>query len=145
MRWAKGDYAVVDGIAAIDVDAVHRFLSGSYWAKGRSRMVVELAMERSLSFGLLHGDETVGFARVITDFAVFGTVEDVFVLPEHQGKGLGSWLMECILAHPALQGIDLIVAARKAGPFYERLGFRPLADVGQYLLREASGPSARRP
>jgi GNAT superfamily N-acetyltransferase len=140
MRWTKGAYSVVDDMSLIDVDAVHSFLSQSYWAKGRSRAVVELAMERSLSFGLLHGDRTVGFARVITDFAVFGTVEDVFVLPEFQGKGLGGWMLECILAHPALAGIDLIVATRKAKGFYEHFAFRPLKDRNQYMLRRGSGP-----
>ena len=137
MRWTKGEFSVVDDLSAIDVDAVHSFLSQSYWAKGRSRMVVELAMERSLPFGVLHGDRTVGFARVITDFAVMGTVEDVFVLPEYQGRGLGMWLMECVLAHPALQGIDIIAATRKAAGFYRRLGFAPLQDREQYMMRPA--------
>ncbi len=135
MRWTKGEYTVVDKVSLIDVDAVHGFLHESYWAKGRSRMVVELAMERSLSFGLLHGDRTIGFARVITDFAVFGVIEDTFVLPEYQGKGLGSWLMECIMEHPALAGIDLMVASRKAGGFYERVGFERLEDPGEYMVR----------
>jgi len=91
-------------------------------------------------FGLLRGDRTIGFARVITDFAVFGTVEDVFVLPEFQGKGLGGWMLECILAHPALQGIDLIVATRKAKGFYEHFGFKPLKDKNQYMLRAGGRP-----
>jgi GNAT superfamily N-acetyltransferase len=145
MRWTKGEFSVVDDLSAIDVDAVHSFLSQSYWAKGRSRMVVELAMERSLSFGLLHGDETVGFARVITDFAVMGTVEDVFVLPEYQGRGLGMWLMECVLSHPALQGVDIIAATRKAGGFYQRLGFAPLRDREQYMMRPAGTAKATKP
>jgi GNAT superfamily N-acetyltransferase len=135
MRWTKGEYAVVDNIALIDVDAVHGFLHDSYWAKGRSKMVVQLAMERSLSFGLLHGDETVGFARVITDFAVTGIVEDVFVLPEHQGRGLGRWLMECVLSHPALAGIELFTQSRKARGFYGRLGFSELKDTGEIMVR----------
>ena len=137
MRWTKGEYTVVDKVSLIDVDAVHDFLHDSYWAKGRSRMVVELAMDRSLSFGLLHGDRTVGFARVITDFAVFGVVEDVFVLPEYQGRGLGTWLMECILEHPALGGIDLILETRKARGFYERFGFEVLEDPQEYMVRRA--------
>ncbi len=137
MRWTKGEFTVTDDLSQIDAGAVHSFLSRSYWAKGRSRMVVELAMERSLSFGLLHRDLTVGFARVITDFAVMGTVEDVFVLPEYQGRGLGRWMMECVLSHPALQGVDIIAAARKAGGFYRGLGFAPLEDREQYMVRPA--------
>lgn len=135
MRWTKGEFAVVDNQSLIDVDAVHDFLHGSYWAKGRSRMVVDLAMERSLAFGLLHGDRTIGFARVITDFAVVGVVEDVYVLPEYQGRGLGRWMMECLLSHPALAGIELYTAPRKARGFYQALGFAPLGDPADYMRR----------
>ena len=133
MRWTKGDFAVVDNQALIDVDAVHDFLHSSYWAKGRSKMVVELAMERSLAFGLLHRDQTIGFARVITDFAVVGVIEDVFVLPEFQGQGLGRFLMESLLGHPALEGLELYTASRKARGFYEGLGFEPLDDPAAYM------------
>ena len=135
MRWTKGEFAVVDNQSLIDVDAVHDFLHGSYWAKGRSRMVVDLAMERSLAFGLLHGDRTIGFARVITDFAVVGVVEDVYVLPEYQGRGLGRWMLECLLSHPALAGIELYTASRKARGFYQALGFTPLGDPAEYMRR----------
>lgn len=135
MRWTQGEFAVVDNQTLIDVDAVHDFLKGSYWAKGRSKMVVQLAMERSLAFGLVHKDRTIGFARVITDFAVVGVIEDVYVLPEFQGKGLGSFMMECLMSHPALAGLELYTASRKARGFYERLGFQALDDPGEYMRR----------
>jgi GNAT superfamily N-acetyltransferase len=135
MRWTQGEFAVVDNQTLIDVDAVHDFLKGSYWAKGRSKMVVQLAMERSLAFGLVHKDRTIGFARVITDFAVVGVIEDVYVLPEFQGKGLGSFMMECLMSHPALAGLELYTASRKARGFYEHLGFQALDDPGEYMRR----------
>ena len=135
MRWTRDRFAVVDNMSLIDVDAVHDFLKGSYWAKGRSKMVVQLAMERSLSFGLLDGDRTIGFARVITDFAVVGMVEDVYVLPDQQGQGLGKWLLECVLSHPALQGIELILESREARGFYEGLGFKGLDDPAELMRR----------
>jgi GNAT superfamily N-acetyltransferase len=133
MRWTKGDFAVVDNQALIDVSAVHDFLHSSYWAKGRSKMVVQLAMERSLAFGLIHGDRTIGFARVITDFAVVGIIEDVYVLPEYQGQGLGRFLMESLMSHPALGGLEIYTASRKARGFYEGLGFEPLDDPAAYM------------
>jgi GNAT superfamily N-acetyltransferase len=135
MRWTRGEFAVVDNQTLIDVDAVHDFLKGSYWAKGRSKMVVQLAMERSLAFGLIHEDRTIGFARVITDFAVVGVIEDVYVLPEFQGKGLGSFMMDCLMSHPALAGLELYTASRKARGFYERMGFHALDDPGEYMRR----------
>jgi GNAT superfamily N-acetyltransferase len=135
MRWTKDEFAVVDNQALIDVDAVHGFLHEAHWAKGRSKMVVQLAMERSLSFGLLHRDRTIGFVRVITDFAVIGIVEDVYVLPEFQGRGLGRWMMECVLSHPAIAGLELILKSREARGFYEGLGFNPMDDLGEIMRR----------
>jgi GNAT superfamily N-acetyltransferase len=137
MRWKKGEFAVVDNATLIDVDAVHDYLHEAHWAKGRSKMVVHLAIERSLSFGLLEGDRTIGFARVITDFAVVGIVEDVYVLPEFQGQGLGRWMMECILSHPALTGIELILESREVQGFYEKLGFHVLDDATEIMRRSA--------
>ena len=72
---------------------------------------------------------------VITDFAVVGVIEDVYVLPEFQGKGLGSFMMECLMSHPALAGLELYTASRKARGFYERMGFQALDDPAEYMRR----------
>ncbi len=133
MRWTKGEFAVVDNQALIDVDAVHDFLHTSYWAKGRSKMVVELAMERSLAFGLVHGDQTIGFARVITHFAVVGIIEDVYVLPEYQGQGLGKFLMESLIFFNDPATTEIYTASRKAKGFYESMGFKALDDPAAYM------------
>ena len=61
--------------------------------------LVDRSIENSLPFGIYHGSEQVGFARIVTDYATFAWVADVFVLPEHRGRGLSKWLMEVIIAH----------------------------------------------
>src|SRR4051794_35096635 len=91
--------------ARIDISLVHDFLSSSYWAKGRSREVVERSIEHSLCFGVYENGGQIAFARVITDRAVFAYLADVFVVPEHRGRGIASLLLEAILAHPELEGI----------------------------------------
>lgn len=91
--------------ARLDVDLIHEFLAASYWARGIPRSVVERSIRHSLCFGLYDGEQQVGFARVITDYATFAYLADVFVLESHRGCGLAKVLMEAIRSHPDLQGL----------------------------------------
>jgi len=85
---------------------IHGYLMNhSYWAKGIPFEIVQRSLENSLCFGLYHGETQVGFARVVTDRATFAYLADVFVLPEHRGRGLSKWLVQTILAHPDVQGL----------------------------------------
>ena len=84
---------------------VHEFLTNSYWAKGIPLETVRLSIENSIPFGVYHGQQQVGFARIISDLATFAYLGDVFILPHHRGRGLSRWLMECIVSHPDLQGL----------------------------------------
>lgn len=128
--WTRDDgYAVSDDASRIDVDVVHRFVSRSYWAQGIARDVVSRSIEGSLNFGVFSpGGDQVGFCRVITDRATFAYLADVFVLEGHQGKQLGVFLMECVMAHPSLQSLRVFrLATLDAHGLYEKFGFRPLA------------------
>lgn len=92
--------------AELDVPLIHRFLSEhSGWAKGISLPVVEQALEHSLCFGGFLGATQVAFARVISDYATFANLVDVFVLPEHRGRGYSKTIMAAVVAHPQLQGL----------------------------------------
>src|SRR5215210_1668608 len=104
-EWQRGEYSISTDRARLDLDVIHDYLSGqSYWAKGRSRETIKRSVENSVAFGVYRGEHQVGFARVITDYATFAWVADVFVLDSERGRGLGKWLMEVILLHPELQG-----------------------------------------
>src|SRR5215831_15425437 len=103
--WQRDDYIISTDRARLDLDLIHNYLSHeSYWATGRSREVVVRSIENSLPFGIYQGSRQAGFARIVTDYATFAWVADVFVLPEHRGRGLSKWLMEVIIGHPQLQG-----------------------------------------
>src|SRR3712207_4284091 len=103
--WTRGEYAISTERSRLDLGAIHRYISeDSYWGKGRSLDVVRRAVENSLPFGIYKGEELVGFARVVTDYATFAWLADVFVLEAHRGRGLSKWLMEVILSHSELQG-----------------------------------------
>jgi GNAT superfamily N-acetyltransferase len=123
-EWRRGDYVISTDPARLDLERIHAFLRESYWGKGMPFEVMRRSIEHSLPFGLSFGEEQVGFARAVTDFAVFAYVGDVFVLPAHRGRGLSKWLMETMLAHPDLQGLRRWnLATRDAHGLYRRFGF----------------------
>ena len=125
----------------LDVALIHRFLSEqSYWAKGIPRATVERALENSLCFGAFAGGSQVAFARVISDFATFANLVDVFVLPEHRGRGYSRALMDTVVAHPKLQGLRrFTLATSDAHGLYADYGFKPLARPESFMERYNSG------
>ena len=154
-EWLRGDYRVSTDRALIDVDLVHRFLSDdSYWSRGVSRDIVARSIEHSLAFGLYDesgaGRTQAGFARAITDYSTVAYLADVFVLPEHRGRGLGVWLIGCIRAHSALQRLRVWrLATADAHGLYEKHGFRGLAHPERMMeiidpsVYEGDQPQAR--
>lgn len=109
----------------LDVDLIHRFLSEqSHWARGIPRETVERSIAGSLCFGAYLNGRQVGFARVISDFATFGWLVDVFVLPERRGQGIGKRLVDAVVAHPDLQGLRRFgLTTADAHGLYARYGF----------------------
>ena len=96
--------------------------------------MVDRSIDNSLCFGLYEGDEQVGFARVVTDAATFAWLGDVFVLPDHRGRGLGKRLIEAVMAHPDLQGLrKFMLATADAHSLYERFGFSVPPDPGRLM------------
>jgi GNAT superfamily N-acetyltransferase len=122
--------------ARLDVGVIHGFLKGSYWALGIPEELVRRSIRGSLCFGLYEHERQIGFARVVTDRATFAYLADVFVLESHRGRGLARWLMECVLAHPDLQGLRRwSLVTRDAHGLYERLGFRGLGHPERHMSR----------
>ena len=125
---SRSGYRIATDADAMDIDAIHAYLSESYWAQGISRALVTQAIGGSLCFGVFGPEGQVGFARVVTDRATFAYLCDVYVLEAHRGRGLATWLMEVVIAHPHLQGLRrFVLATRNAHRLYEKFGFVPLA------------------
>jgi GNAT superfamily N-acetyltransferase len=144
--WSKGDYEISTDPARIDAVMVHEFLTNSYWAKGIPLETVRLSIENSIPFGVYHGQQLVGFARIISDRATFAYLADVFVLPSHRGRGLSRWLMECIVSHPDLQGLRRwMLATQDAHGLYAKFGFKPIRNSERWMERYDSEIYTRNP
>jgi GNAT superfamily N-acetyltransferase len=132
--WSKGDFEVSTDPERVDVDVVHDFLTNSYWAQGIPVETVRRSIENSICFGIYHGRQQVGFARIISDRATFAYLADVFILPEYRGRGLSRWLMECIMEHPDLQGLRRwMLATRDAHGLYARYGFTAVKKPDRWM------------
>jgi N-acetylglutamate synthase-like GNAT family acetyltransferase len=130
----RGEFVVTTDPTRLDHDFIHGYLVRSYWSEGIPREVVERALSNSRCFGVYEGEKQVGFARVISDFATFAYLADVFILESHRARGLSKFLMECILQDPELQGLRRwTLATRDAHGLYERFGFKPLANPDRFM------------
>jgi len=142
-EWRRDQYRITTDPAEIDLDVVHGFLATTYWAAGVSRERLARSIEGSIPFGLFEGDRQVGFARVVTDGAVFAWLADVFVAPEARGQGLGAWLIDTILAHPDIQGLRRwLLGTRDAHGLYRRAGFTALAYPDRMMEYRPGGVDA---
>jgi GNAT superfamily N-acetyltransferase len=131
---ASGHYEISTDRSRLDIALIHDFLRSSYWARGIPRAIVEKSIRHSLCFGAFLGLQQVGFARVISDFAAVAHIADVFVVPEHRGRGISKLLMRAILDHPELQGLRrFFLATRDAHGLYAQFGFQPLTHPEQYM------------
>jgi GNAT superfamily N-acetyltransferase len=136
-----GDYEISSDNTRLDIDAIHAYLTRSYWSPGIPREIVERAARNSLCFGVYMRSTgaQVGFTRVVTDHATFAYLCDVYVLDQHQGHGLGKAMMRAALAHPALSGARrVMLATRDAHGLYRQNGF--VETTGNTNLMEIVRP-----
>jgi phosphinothricin acetyltransferase len=131
----KDGYTISTDPSRLDVDAIHAYLSRSYWAEGIRAETVAESLRHSLAFGLFDpAGRQVGLARVITDRATYAYLCDVYVLEEHRGRSLGKWLIETVLQHPALHRLRrFMLATRDAHALYAQYGFNPLSSPDRHM------------
>jgi ribosomal protein S18 acetylase RimI-like enzyme len=120
----REEFELTTDRSRIDLDVVLAMLRGSHWGGAMTRPLLERAIENSVCFSVLAGARHVGFARVVTDLTTYGYLTDVIVAEEFRGRGIGSWMVEAILAHPDLQGLRRIALFTRDAPWlYQRFGF----------------------
>jgi GNAT superfamily N-acetyltransferase len=120
-----------------DLPLVHDYLCNqAYWSRGIPLETVQRALSHSLCFAGYQGESLAAFARVISDYATFANLVDVFVLPAHRGQGLARELMQAVLAHPQLQGLRrFTLATSDAHGLYGKYGFTALARPERFMER----------
>ncbi len=112
----------------LNLDFITDFLSKTYWAEGRTKEKMQVLIDNSLNFGVYLNEEQIGYARMVTDYGQFAYLMDVFIIPEHRGKGYSKQLMEYILNHQVLKEIPVIrLATKDAHELYRQFGFTPLS------------------
>lgn len=138
-EWQNDEFTISTDRNRLQMDVIHKFLTEeSYWAKERTREQSETAIKNSLPFAVYKGENQIGFARVVTDYATFAYLGDVFILEEFRGRGLSKWMMETILAHPDLQGFRRwILATKDAHALYEKFEFDALKFPERWMERTA--------
>jgi len=120
----------------LDLDAICGFLARAYWASDRPRDRIERSLANSLVFGLYDGTKQIGLARVVTDYATFAWLCDVFIDEAYRGRDLGKWLVDSVLSHPDLQGLRRwLLATRDAQGLYSQFGFEPLKNPERWMQK----------
>jgi N-acetylglutamate synthase-like GNAT family acetyltransferase len=133
-----GTFLISTDRSKLDIDVIQRFLAHSYWAEGIPRETVARSIENSLCFGVYSDGEQVGFARVISDFATYAYIADVFILEQYRGRGLARELMATIMAHPDLQGLRRwSLGTRDAHGLYEQFGFTRVENPPRTMMEIA--------
>lgn len=133
-RYKHQHYVISTSKSKLDIDFIHSFLRKSYWAKNIQRELVETSIKNSVCFGLYMEDTQIGFARVITDYARFAYLADVFIVRKHRGKGLAKWLLSCIMKHPEFKNIKgWMLATQDAHGLYKKFGFHRLYHPEKYM------------
>ena len=137
LEYHKDGYTISTDKARLDIPVIHGYLSDeAYWSKGIPRRVLEPAIRNSLCFGVYQGERQAGFARVISDYATFAYLCDLFILEPFRGRGLGVWLVACILEHPSLQGLrNILLFTSDAHGLYARYGFTPPRSPERIMVK----------
>ena len=139
----RGSLLISTDPSLLDLDAVCSFLSRAYWASDRPRERIEASLQHSLVFGVYDGSKQVGMARIVTDYATFAWLCDVFVDEAYRAQGIGKWLIATVVAHPELQGLKrMLLVTRDAHGLYKQYGFTPLANPDGWMERLEQGRNA---
>jgi GNAT superfamily N-acetyltransferase len=133
-RTRDDGFSITTDPTKLDLAAIHAALSRTYWAENIPLETLSRALTHSLNFGLFHGSEQIGLARVITDRATYAYLCDVYVLETFRRRGLGKWLIETTLAHPELRNLRRFqLVTRDMHPLYAPFGFQPSANPERHM------------
>ena len=137
LEFKRNGYTINTDPSRLDINTIHAYLANeSYWASGISINIIEKSVENSLCFGVYEQGKQIGFARVVSDRTTFAWLCDVFILKPYRGRGLGKWLVDCVLSHPELQNLrSWMLATQDAQGLYSQFGFKTLENPESVMRR----------
>ncbi|GAA2645158.1 N-acetyltransferase [Paractinoplanes durhamensis] len=130
------DYRLSENPTELDMDRVVRWIStDAYWAKGRTRELIERAFANSFPVGLYTPSGTqAAVARIVSDRATFTWLCDVYVDRDHRGRGLGTTLADWSVAWAERHDIKrVILATLDAHGVYAKAGFTPIGHPERWM------------
>jgi GNAT superfamily N-acetyltransferase len=132
---SHGEYFLSTDKKKLDFAVIHHFLSReAYWSAHIPLKTVKKSIAHSLCYGMYLKERQIGFCRVITDMAVFAYLADVFILEPFRGKGLATWMVQCVMEHPDMQGLRRwLLSTRDAHNIYRKAGFMPLTHPENWM------------
>ena len=132
----KDNFIITDQTDAIDREFVLKSLNQTYWAEKRTKQINDTAIENSICLSLFDGEKQIGFTRIVTDYATFAWIADVYIDPKYRGQGLGKWLVENTINHEKIEKVGLkLLKTRDAHELYKKFGF--FDDVCMALRKDA--------
>ena len=137
MEWERDEFCISDDPTRLELDFIVESLQSTYWAGGRPRETIEQSIRNSLCFGLYEHDRQVGFARVVTDACTISWICDVIIASAYRGRGLGTWLVQCVTEHPVVKSTTQLLGTRDAHGLYEKFGFVRREMMIKYRRRAA--------
>lgn len=131
--WSRHGFEITTDKSRLDRDSILKMLGATYWARDVSPETLWKSIENSRSYGLYSPDgEQAGFGRMVTDFARFAWMSDVYILPVHRGNALGKWIVETMVNDPALSEVSrILLSTNDAHSLYERFGFTSIGMDGE--------------
>jgi len=128
------DLIISDDKTKLDIELIHKFLSTSYWAKGRTIEEVKKSIEHSICFGVYKDSKQIGFARIVTDYTLIAYLMDVFILEEHRGKGFSKLLLKKIFEDDRFKSIKKwMLATKDAHTLYTQFGFENIKNPDRLM------------
>jgi N-acetylglutamate synthase-like GNAT family acetyltransferase len=132
------DLIISDDKSKLDAELIHKFLTSSYWAGGRTIEEVKKSIEHSICFGIYKNDKQIGFARILTDFTVIAYLMDVFIIEEYRGKGFSKMLLKRIFEDERFKGIKKwMLATKDAHSLYTQFGFEKIKNPDRLMEKVA--------
>ncbi|AWV98114.1 GNAT family N-acetyltransferase [Arcticibacterium luteifluviistationis] len=120
----------------LDIDLIHSFLSQSYWSKGIPKETVKKGIENSLSLGLYKNKEQIGFCRLITDYASFAYLADVFIIETERSHGYAEWMINSLKEIPTLKNLRRwMLATKDAHNLYSKTGWEKLENPNLFMQK----------